>query len=413
MNPRNDDAQGALQKKKKQKKPKPKPNQPDAAAAAAAAPPRSSTAADDNDTDDDDEAEADSAAASSTASQDEPLVVRGGGQNYNDCYSLLICSASGTGKSTLIQRFCNTPPLAQKELYIYCNNKSFEDQAEASRYAAELLLPRAKPLNNLREATTLPKHAIVVVEDIQNFSTAELILVKDLLFFCRRHRYLHLFFACHVVLKSGLMNILNNFDGVAVLNYEDNRESFMEIASKRKFNKCDREQKWKELRASGDPYAIMVFTGGRNGRRATLLKENRNPTLPWLNSGADAAAADPPQAERIAHLEKEAIDEMLNSFAIEKRNKARALFRLVQSSQSMIFDVTDYSVHMKNKAGRVMACSIFDYIASCVGELEPSLAVALLHRYLCCKIVIPSYLVCAKMKRVCEELKKEQKKRKN
>ena len=52
MNPRNDDAQGALQKKKKQKKPKPKPNQPDAAAAAAAAPPRSSTAADDNDTDD-------------------------------------------------------------------------------------------------------------------------------------------------------------------------------------------------------------------------------------------------------------------------------------------------------------------------------------------------------------------------
>jgi GTPase SAR1 family protein len=341
----------------------------------------------------------DETAATSTAAVEPPLVAAGGGQNYNDCYSLLVCSASGSGKSTLIKRFCSTPPLAQKPLYICCNNKTFDNDAEASQYAAELLAPNAKPIS-LTEAIKKLSHAVLVIEDIQNFNAAELILVKQLLFYCRRHRFLHLFFVCHVVLRSGLMNILNNFDAVVVLNNADNEESFMNIASKRRFTQPERIQKWQELRSSGRPYSMMVFTGGRNGRQARLLPENPNPTLDYLVGGD----VDTSPVDRNSNLEKEAIEEMLNSFgSVEKRLRARALFKLIQNRQSEILDLTDYSVHMKNKVGRVMACSIFDYIAACLGELEPSLPVTLLHKYLRRKIVIPTCLMCVKMRKISKE----------
>ena len=313
-----------------------------------------------------------------------------GGQNYNDCFSLLVCSASGSGKSTLIENLCETEPLSKKPVFVFCNNKTFNAPNGASDYAASLL-PRAKPIT-LEEAARSLRNAILVIEDIQNFDNRELTLVKQLLFFCRRHRFLHLFFACHVLLKSNMVNIIGNFDAVVVLKHGDNDRAFKSIAAARGFDRLETAKKWLELMKS-KPWSMMVFTA-RDGKRAKLLETRRDLTIDYLTSGGGTEDETSPKR----HLQQEAVDQMLRTF--KNPRGAIALFQFIINSHGNFFDPADYSLRMRNQKRRVLECSLFDYLAVCLGEEEPDSATVALHNALARKIVIPKHLVCAKMRKI-------------
>jgi hypothetical protein len=330
---------------------------------------------------------------------DGGVVAQGGGLGYDDCFALLVCSASGTGKSTLIQRLCTTPPLLHKPLFVYCNNKTFDTPNGASEYAAGLL-PRAKPIT-LEDAVRTAHDAIIVVEDLQNFDNHELILLKQLVNWSKRHRRLHVFLATHVVLKSNLVNILDRFDAIVVLQHGSNDGAYRSIAAVWKMERPDTEPKWEEL-MDAPPFSMLVFTS-RAGKRVTLLETRPNPTIAYLTSGENADGGGK-RGGKTRRLEKNAIDFVLNSFKNPKG--AKALFHFIASSHSDHFDQSDCSIRMKNSGGKVLSCSLFDYISACLGESEPDPPVAALHRALCKKILIPKHLTCDNLLDRCNKVRK-------
>ena len=327
---------------------------------------------------------------------DEDSAPEGGGSVPEDCICVLICSASGAGKSHLVERLCeNDPVMSQRPVFVYCNNKTFDTPNGASEYAASLL-PRAQPIT-LEDALRRVNHATLIIEDIQNFNSREMELLKGLVNFCRRHRHVHLFLISQVLYTTGLVSVVGVFDAVVVLKHGGNDKTFEAVARERRMDKKEASVMYQNL-MDAPRFSMVVFTN-RHGKRMTLLESREAPTLQYLMSG-DVEEDASTLARRRGRLEDSAIEDMLNSFTNVRA--AKALFRFVKSrtANKNVIDESDYSVHMRNSKNRVLRCSLFDYIGCCLGELEPTPAVKVLHVFLCKKIILPERLVCSKMRKL-------------
>lgn len=315
----------------------------------------------------------------------------GGGRPEDACFAMLIVAASGSGKTTLVQNLLSAEPLSRKPVYAHCNNKTF-DLAGASAYAAASFAG-ASPIT-LEEAVRTLHDAVLVIEDVQQFSAHELDLVKQLINWSRRHARLHIFIIAHVVYKSGLPNILGVFDAVAVMQDGRSKDAYDTLAAELGIERHHAARCWGEL-VSAPRFSLALFTAV--GEQTVRVVENPDPrpmTLRYLLSGhGDGDPAADGRGGRKRRLKEDSIEHLLRSF--KDQHSARAIFNMVRDNGvNMPFDYGDYSVLLRNSRGTVLPCSLFDYVATCLGETaEPTRAVRAFHAALGKQFVIPTSFI--------------------
>ena len=276
--------------------------------------------------------------------------------------TVLIIGRSGSGKSTLTARL--TKGL---KVPVHVVN----DRANAKGYVQ----------TSWEEAKTL-SNACLVFEDVIGASKKEFKILQGVLAFSNHHLLLNpIFIVAHAIYCNNIHGLLSYVTEVIITACRGNVSSLIATLNYFRFDKEERSCFLSRFLSSCLPYTHFV-----------LDVEKR--TLKHVSSDAsvESSSVDP-----LAALSMSEASGAANRFLalLPESGKALAIFDLIKTKvSSKWIDSDDLTITLHNARGASVRISLIDYLfALTTPDAEPSRDVALLHRYISRKVLLPAAFI--------------------
>lgn len=271
----------------------------------------------------------------------------------------VVLGNSGSGKTTYVNKFLSSKPLAKK---IYLINGSEFPNASRIKY---------------EDVPNLKGPCILIIEDLIRPNTFEMEILKKLLLYDKRHKNIDVFILLHSVTTNNTYSLLQHADYFICTKSALNTKNFHELGVKiLKLDHGEAKQIWKHFLARDEKYLYLKID-----------VNNRNFEVVELGVCESKIEAE---------TKRKRVQTILSSRGSPPELSMALFDHIFRNFNVNLLDASDLSIPMKySKSGKIKKVNICDllYYMTTPG-IEPTSDSIFLYKELKKRFSIPDLFIC-------------------